>query len=80
MEKQELLQWAVKGIRAEIDELEKGVNRGKRLLLDFEKGITPKTPKTPQEIKDIIADKKAEIESLDKKRFELEWALTEMQA
>ena len=73
MSEKEILQWAVKGITAEIDELEKAVNRGKQLLLQYEKGQQPKTPKTPQEIKAIIQEKKAQIEKLDKERFALSW-------
>lgn len=71
----ELMKWAVKGLSAEIDELEKAVNQGKRYLLEYEKGGKPKTPKTPDEIREIIAEKKAEIEKLDKMKFDLKWEL-----
>lgn len=71
----ELMKWAVKGLSAEIDELEKTVSQGKRYLLDYEKGGQPKTPKTPDEIRQIIQEKQAEIEKLDKMKFDLKWEL-----
>lgn len=71
----ELMKWAVKGLSAEIDELEKTVNQGKRLLLEYERGQTPTTPKTPDEIRQIIREKQAEIEKLDKMKFNLKWEL-----
>lgn len=75
----EIYEYAVKGLYADIDKLEKDINRGKRLLLEYERGQKPTTSKTPQEIKEIIREKKAEIEVLDKKRFELTWKMsTEM--
>lgn len=76
MDNKELTKWAIKGLTAEIDEIEKSVNRGKQLLLQYERGQQPKTPKTPDEIKQIIRDKKAEIEKLDKMRFDLDWKLS----
>ena len=78
MKDKQIYEWAIKGIKAEIDKLEKDVATGKRYLLEYEKGGKPKTPKTPQEIKEIIQHKKEEIEKLDKERFNLEWAITEM--
>ena len=75
MNKNELMKWAVKGLTAEIDELEKTVSQGKRYLAEYEKGGSPKTPKSPDEIKAIIKEKKAEIEKLDKMKFDLNWEL-----
>lgn len=71
----ELMKWAVKGLSAEIDELEKAVNRGKQYLSEYEKGGQPKTTKTPDEIREIIREKRAEIEKLDKMKFDLKWEL-----
>ena len=79
MKDYEIYKWAVKGLRAEIDKLEKDVNTGKQFLAEYEKGGKPKTPKSPQEIQEIIQKKKAEIEELDKKRFNLEWEISEME-
>lgn len=78
MTEYEIYKWAVKGIRAEIDKLEKSVTKGKQYLLEYEKGGQPKTPKTPDEIRQIIQEKKEEIEQLDKQRFNLEWKITEL--
>ena len=75
MREKVILEYAIKGIMAEIDVLEKTINQGKQFLLQYEKGQTPKTPKTPQEIKDIIQRKKAEIEKLVKLKDELKWDL-----
>lgn len=75
MNETELMKWAVKGLSAEIDELEKTVNQGKRYLSEYEQGGKPKTPKTPDEIREIIRDKQAEIERLDKMKFDLKWEL-----
>lgn len=75
MNKTELMKWAVKGLAAEIDELEKTINKGNRYLAEYENGGSPKTPKTPEEIKAIIREKKAEIEKLDKMKFDLNWEL-----
>ena len=75
MNEKDLYKWAIVGLRAEIDKLEKDINRGKRLLLEYERGQQPKTTKTPQEIKEVIAEKRAEIERLDKERFNLSWEL-----
>lgn len=75
MNQTELMKWAVKGIRAEIDSLEKTINHGKQLLLQYERGQQPKTPKTPAEIREVIQEKRAEIERLDRMRFNLTWEL-----
>lgn len=72
----QILEYAVKGIYADIDKLEKDINKGKQLLLQYERGQQPKTPKTPQEIKDIISDKNAEIEKLSKVNFDLRWKIS----
>lgn len=75
MNEKDLIKWAVKGIMAEIDGLEKTINQGKQLLLQYERGEKPKTTKTPYEIREIIGEKRAEIERLDKMRFDLTWEL-----
>lgn len=79
LNQKQILEYAVKGLRSEIDKLEKDINIGKKYLSEYEKGGKPKTPKTPDEIKAIIQSKKAEIKKLDKERFDLEWKMTEMQ-
>ena len=64
---------------AEIDKLENDIQRGKQLVREYESGGKPKTPKTPQEIRRIIQDKKDEIKKLDKQRFDLNWEISEME-
>ena len=76
MKHEELLKWAVKGIAAEIDSLEKTINQGKQLLLQYERGEKPKTTKTPYEINEVIREKRAEIERLDRMRFDLTWEMS----
>ena len=71
----ELMKWAVKGLSAEIEELEKVVNRGERYLSEYETGVQTKPPKTPDEIREIIREKREEIEKLDKMIFDLKWEL-----
>lgn len=73
MERKELLSWAIKGLSAEIDELDKTVRKGKGYLTDYYIGKQPKTKATPEEIQNIIQEKQKQIESLDKKRFNLSW-------
>jgi hypothetical protein len=73
MERDELLKWAIKGLSAEIDELDKTVRKGKGYLTDYYIGKQPKTKATPEEIEKIILEKQKQIESLDKKRFNLSW-------
>lgn len=79
MREYDIYKWAVKGLTAEIDKLEKDIQRGKQLLRKYENGNSPKTPKTPQEIRQIIQDKKDEIKKLDKQRFDLNWEISEME-
>ena len=75
----QILEYAIKGITAEIEELEKSVRKGYDLVKQIESGEKVKSPKTKYEILEICHDKKAEIEKLDKERFELHWQLSEMQ-
>lgn len=73
MEKKELIEWAIKGINAEIDALESSIVKGKKYLAQIERGEPVKTPKTEIEILQIIEEKAAEIERLEKEKFALKW-------
>ena len=73
MERKELLTWAIRGLSEEIYELESSIQKGKKYLEEYQQGKQPKTKKTPEEIKKIIQEKKKQIETLDKKRFNLSW-------
>lgn len=74
---EKMVKFAIKGIEAEIDELEKSINRGKQFLLQYENGQKPKTSKTEYEIKSIILNKKSKIEELAKIKSDYEWLLVE---
>ena len=75
-----ILEYAVKGMSAEIEALEKDIRRGYKLVEQIENGGKVKTPKNKQEILDIIAEKKKEVERLDKEKFALKWQIdVEMQ-
>ena len=78
MKHKEIYEWAVKGIRAEVEKLDSDIRKGKQLLEQYERGEQPKTPKTPQEIRQIIHRKFKEIEDLDRKRIELEFYIEEL--
>ncbi len=73
MEQKQIIEWAIKGLTVEIQELEKAIKQGKQYLLQIERGEKVKTPKSAEEIKQIIADKTAEMEKLEKAKFELTW-------
>lgn len=79
LEQKQVLEYAIKGINAQIDELEKTINQGKQFLKQYENGEKPKTPKAPHEIKKIIQEKKDEIEKLAKDKNELYFMLDELQ-
>jgi hypothetical protein len=75
MERKELLTWAIKGLSAEIEELEKTIRKGEKHLDEYRNGKQPKSKKTPEEIEKIIFEKKKQFEILVKKRFDLSWEL-----
>lgn len=68
----EILKFAIKGIRAEIDRREKTITQGRQFIMKIERGEKVKTPLTISEIREIIEKNKREIEELDKKRFDYE--------
>lgn len=75
MTDKKVLEYAIKGIVKEIDDLEKTINQGKQYLKQYENGEKPKTPKTPFEIEKIIQEKKEKIEELVKFKDDLKWQL-----
>lgn len=77
MEQKEIMEYAIKGLRAEVEKLDNDIRTGKKLLEQYEKGEQPKTPKTPQEIRYIIQQKREQIEELDRKRIGLEFDIAE---
>ena len=75
LSQKQILQYAVKGLTAEIEKLEKTVREGNSLIQKIDNGEKVKTPKTRYEIAEIVREKKAEIEKLDKERFALSWQI-----
>ena len=75
---EQILEYAVKGLTAEIEKLEKTVRQGYALVRQIDNGEMVKTPKSRYEIIEICREKNAEIERLDKERFELRFELSEL--
>lgn len=73
MTEKEILQYAIKGITAEIEQLEKDIKQGYKYIEQIDKGEKVKTPKTKQEILEIIAVKDAEMKRLEKEKFNISW-------
>ena len=73
LSQKQILQYAIKGITAEIEKLEKTVREGNALIKKIENGEQVKAKATKYEIAEIVKEKKAEIEKLDKERFALSW-------
>lgn len=78
MTQKEVYEWAIKGIRAEVEKLDNDIRTGYRLLEQYERGEQPKTPKSPSEIRAIIQSKREEIEELDRKRIGLEFDIEDL--
>ena len=76
LNEKQILEYAVKGITAEIEKLEKTVREGNALVKKIDNGEKVKATKTRFEIVEVIREKKAEIERLDKERFNLTWKLS----
>ena len=75
----EIVEFAIKGVYADIEKLEQSIKKGKQLLKEFEENGKSKTSKTPFEIHQVIQAKKAEIEELTEVESELKWKLSELQ-
>ncbi len=73
MTDKKILQYAIKGIAAEIEQLEKDIKQGYKYIEQIDKGQKVKTPKTKQEILEIIAEKDAEMKKLEKEKFNISW-------
>ena len=73
LSQKQILEFAVKGITAEIEKLEKTVREGNALIQKIDNGEQVKAKASRYEIVEIIREKKAEIEKLDKERFALSW-------
>ena len=76
---EKVLEYAIKGINAEIAKLEKNIKQGQEYLKQYENGEKPKTNKTPYEIQAIIKAKKEEIENLLKDEADIKWQLAALE-
>ena len=70
-----ILAYAIKGIAAEIEQLEKDIKQGYKFIEQIDNGEKVKTPKTKQEILQIIDAKDEEMKNLEKEKFALKWQL-----
>ncbi len=75
----QILEYAIKGINGEIEQLEKEVKQGYKFIEQIENGEKVKTPKTKYEIYAICRKKNEKIKQLDKERFELSFELSELE-
>lgn len=75
MDRRQLIEYARKGIMAEIREHEKTVAKGRLHLKAIDTGVMPTTPRSRSEIEAIIAKAKAEIETLSQEERELRYEL-----
>ena len=73
-----ILEYAVKGLTAEIEQLERDIRKGYALIKQIDNGEKVNTPKSRYEILEICRSKNAEIEKLDKDRSNLRWELSEL--
>ena len=73
LNQKQILEYAVKGLSAEIEELEKQVKKGYDLVKKIDNGEKVNRSKTKFEILDLCRVKKAEIERLDREKFDLSW-------
>lgn len=78
LNQKQLIEYAIKGVNADIGKIERSIRRGENLLLAIEKGIA-QSNKTPLEIKQSIQKKKAEIEHLTFTVMKLKWELSELE-
>ncbi len=73
MTAKEILQYAVKGINAEIEQLEKDIKQGYKFIEQIDNGEKVKTPKSKYEILEIIAEKDEQMKKLEKEKFAISW-------
>lgn len=71
----QIIEYAMKGITSEIEELEKTVKQGYKYVEKIDKGEKVTTTKTKFEILDICREANAKIKKLEKEHFELKWQL-----
>lgn len=75
MTDKQIYKYALKGIAAEIEQLEKDIKQGYKFIKQIDNGEKVKTPKTKYEILDIITEKEAEMKKLEKEKFAISWQI-----
>lgn len=75
LNQKQILEYAVKGIKVEIEQLEKEIKQGYKFIQQIENGEKVKTPKTKFEIQEIIAKKDEQMKKLEKEKFALTWQI-----
>ena len=75
LNQKEILQYALKGIAVEIEELEKAIKQGYKFIEQIDKGEKVKTKKTKFEILDIITEKENQMKKLEKEKFNIKWQI-----
>nr|DAV45660.1 MAG TPA: hypothetical protein [Caudoviricetes sp.] len=79
LNQKQILQYAIKGINKDIEELDKAARKGGQMIDAYNKGETLKTKLPIYEIENIYRVKKAEIEKLEQVKNELKWQLSELE-
>lgn len=75
LDNKKIIEYAMKGITVEIEELEKTVKQGYKYIELIENGEKVNTKKSKYEILDICRDANEKIKQLEKEHFELKWQL-----
>lgn len=75
MTAKEILKYAVKGITAEMQEIEKEIKEGYKYIKQIDDGEQIKIKLNKYEILDIIAEKEDQMKRLEKERFAIKWQI-----
>lgn len=76
MKKEELVKWAIRGLRAEMNDCEKIMERGYRYLRQMENGESVPTDMSVSEIMVLIKMYHDQIEKLSMEIYNLKWELS----
>ena len=76
MKKEELVKWAIRGLRAEMNDCEKIMERGYKYLRKIEEGESVPTDMSVSEIMVLIKMYHDQIENLSMEIYNLKWELS----
>lgn len=76
MKKEELVKWAIRGLRAEMNDCEKIMERGYKYLRKIEEGESVPTDMSVSEIMVLIKMYHDQIEKLSMEIYNLKWELS----